>query len=190
MSRPPARFRLSWPLVLLVGGLACTVLALFEAQRSVRSNQVVAERALTAYAHFAGWSYEEHFSEEMRLAVQEVLGGVNMFHQSPPIPDARQMGHGLTWSDSCQCHAPRYGPLPVAFVGFALGRDTLGVGYEQRAGGDARLAGGHADGADRATAGAGRVRCCRPKVDRLGTHALGAGTTFALGISGIDRASW
>lgn len=129
MPRPSARLRVSWPLILLVAGLGCTVLALIETERSARSNQAVADRALMGYANFAAWSYQEHFSEAMRVAVQEALGSVNMFHTNPRIPEASRMGHSVTWNDACQCHAPKFGPLPIAFVGFTLGSDTLAVGY-------------------------------------------------------------
>jgi len=131
MPRNAARFRLSWPLLLLVGGLACTVLALVETQRSARSNQAVADRALVGYANFAAWSYQEHFSEALRVAVQEVLGSVNMFHMTMPIPPAGGPAHSLQWDAGCACHVPRFGPLPTAFLGFKLGTDTLGVAYNE-----------------------------------------------------------
>ncbi len=131
MPRPPDRFRLSWPLLLLVAGLGCIVLALMEAERSVRSNEALAEQTLRGYSSFAAWSFEEHFTETIRVATQEVLGGVNMFHENPPIPPAGGPAHGLPWDAKCGCHTPKLGPLPVAFVGFRLGSDTLGVAYNQ-----------------------------------------------------------
>ena len=117
--------------MLLVAGLACIILALREAERSIRSNQSFAEQALRGYSSFAAWSFEEHFSEAVRVATQEVLGTVNMFHQSPPIPPASGPAHALPWSAECSCHAPRFGPLPVAYVGFALGSDTIDVAYNE-----------------------------------------------------------
>ncbi len=131
MVHLPGRIRASWPLLLLVGGLACIALALVEAQRSIRSNRSVADNAVAAYSSVAAWSFQEHFSEAVRLAAQEVLGGVNMFHQTPPIPSAGGPGHALHWNEACQCHQPLYGPMPVAFVAFALGTDTLGVAHNQ-----------------------------------------------------------
>ena len=68
-----------------------------------------------------------------------------MFHESPPIPPAGGPGHALPWNAACGCHRPRFGPLPVAFLGFTLGSDTLGVAYNQAPLGIARLAGRHAD---------------------------------------------
>lgn len=131
MVRAAPRFRLSWPLLLLVGGLACIVLAIFEAQRSIGSNQALADQTLQGYSSFAAWSFEEHFSETIRVATQEVLGGVNMYHEHPPVPTAAQLGHGLPMSTECNCHRPRLGPLPIAFFAVTLGTDTLGVGYNQ-----------------------------------------------------------
>jgi signal transduction histidine kinase len=54
-----------------------------------------------------------------------------MFHQSPPIPPAGGPGHALSWNVACNCHRARFGPLPVAVLGFKLGIDTLGIGYNQ-----------------------------------------------------------
>lgn len=137
MSPSSARIRAAWPLLLLLAGLACIVLALREATRSMRSNQAIADQALRGYGSFAAWSFEEHFSEAVRVATQEVLGSVNMFHQSPPIPPAGGPGHALAWDAACDCHRARFGPLPVAFLGFKLGGDTLGVAYNQAPAGSA-----------------------------------------------------
>ena len=145
MSPASARIRAAWPLLLLVAGLACIVLALREAERSVRSNQELADQALRGYGSFAAWSFEEHFSEAIRVATQEVLGGVNMFHESPPIPAAGGPGTRCPWNVACDCHRARFGPLPVAFLGFKLGSDTLGVAYNQAPARLRRLAGGYAD---------------------------------------------
>lgn len=131
MPRPLVRFRLSWPLLLLVAGLGCIVLALVEAQRSIRSNQSFADQALRGYGSFAAWSFEEHFSEEVRVATQEVLGSVNMLHASPPIPPTAGPAHSLPWNEACYCHQPKFGPLPLAYLGFRLGTDTLGIAYNQ-----------------------------------------------------------
>ena len=137
MSPSSARIRAAWPLLLLLAGLACILLALREATRSMRSNQAIADQALRGYGSFAAWSFEEHFSEAVRVATQEVLGGVNMFHQSPPIPSAGDPGHALAWDAACNCHRARFGPLPIAFLGFKLGSDTLGVAYNQAPAGSA-----------------------------------------------------
>ncbi|MES1259088.1 MAG: HAMP domain-containing sensor histidine kinase [Gemmatimonadota bacterium] len=65
------------------------------------------------------------------MATQEVLGSVNMFHTSPPVPPASGPPHALPWNPECYCHQPRFGPLPLAYFAFALGSDTLGVAYNQ-----------------------------------------------------------
>ena len=129
MSRSSARIRTAWPLLLLLAGLACIVLALMESQRSVRSNEALADQTLRGYSNFAAWSFQEHFSEAVRVATQEILGGVNMYHQTPPIPSAAGPANALPWNSACQCHLPRLGPVPVAFFAFTLGVDTLGVAY-------------------------------------------------------------
>ncbi len=131
MPRDPSTPRLSWPLALLCVGLACVGLALVEAQRSIRSNRIVIDRALTGYANFAAWSYGEHLTEALRAAAQEVLGGVNMVHHSRPFPGAAGIGHGLPYDSACPCHHPEYGPMPAEFYGFTLGSDTLAVGRNQ-----------------------------------------------------------
>ena len=131
MRRTPAVPRLGWPLILLLLGLGCIALALLEAQRSMKTNRTVAERALRGYASFAAWSYEEHLSEALRLTTREVLGAVNHgtgFHTSPTIPSAADLGHTLPWDVTCACHRTFVGPLPREFFGFTLGADTIAVG--------------------------------------------------------------
>ena len=49
-------------------------------------------------------------------------------HQSASIPDAHALGHYIPVDADCNCHIPRRGPLPMRFVGFTLGSDTLGIG--------------------------------------------------------------
>ncbi|HEY3935708.1 MAG TPA: HAMP domain-containing sensor histidine kinase [Gemmatimonadales bacterium] len=128
-SRPVLRS--GWPLLALVAGVICVVIALVEMQASVRSNRLLARTALRGYASFAAWSYEEHFTETLRVAAQEILGGVNMVHESRPFPAASDLGHGLRWDVACACHRPLQGPMPVAFVGFTLGADTVNVAYNR-----------------------------------------------------------
>jgi signal transduction histidine kinase len=107
------------------------VTALLEMQASVRSNRLLARQSLRGYASFATWSYEEHFTEALRVAAQEILGSVNMIHQTRPFPAAAGLGHGLRWDPRCSCHIPLLGPMPAAFVGFTLGSDTVSVGYNR-----------------------------------------------------------
>jgi signal transduction histidine kinase len=128
-STPAPSF--GWPLILLFLGLGCLGLAVVEAVRNVRSNEKVATAALAGYSKFAAWSYEEHLREALRAATREVLGAVyhgNGVHQSPPIPDASELGHYLKWDVACACHRAVFGPLPREFFGFKLGTDTMGVG--------------------------------------------------------------
>src|SRR5579872_6222295 len=124
-SRPALRAGL--PLLALAAGIICVLIALFEMQASIRSNRLLAGAALRGYASFAAWSYEEHFTESVRVAAQETLGGVNMVHQSRPFPGAADLGHGLRWDVACACHRPLLGPMPAAFIGFTLGSDTVSV---------------------------------------------------------------
>jgi signal transduction histidine kinase len=67
---------------------------------------------------------------EIREAIDEVLGPVNHgdgLHMGARIPDASDLGHYFQWDDKCKCHMPIRGPLPLHFLGFALGTDTLEV---------------------------------------------------------------
>ncbi len=112
-------------------GLGCVALAVLEVGRSVRTNREVADRAKVGYARFALWSYREHLAEVLRGTAREALGAVNhgdALHVSPNIPPAAALGHYLPYSAHCDCHLPRFGPLPVAFYGFTIGADTIGVG--------------------------------------------------------------
>ncbi len=112
-------------------GLGCVGLAVIEVGRSVRTNREVAERARIGYAQFALWSYREHLAEVLRGTAREVLGAVNhgdAMHVSPNIPAAADLGHYLPYAAHCGCHLPRFGPMPLAFYGFTIGADTVGVG--------------------------------------------------------------
>src|SRR6185436_11160523 len=51
------RFR--WPLFVLLASIGLTALAAVEAQRTVRSQSALSERALREYASFAVWSYAQ-----------------------------------------------------------------------------------------------------------------------------------
>ena len=59
------RFR--WPLILLLASIGLTAFAAFEAQRAVKSQDVLAERALKEYASFAVWSYAQHLNDTFNL---------------------------------------------------------------------------------------------------------------------------
>ncbi|MES2305236.1 MAG: HAMP domain-containing sensor histidine kinase [Gemmatimonadota bacterium] len=131
MRRDSTSPRIGWPLLFLLAGLGCIGLALAEAQRSARSNEAVARNALWGYSTFVIWSYREHLTEALRAMAREALGAVNHgneLHLSMRIPNAPELGHYLPWDPACNCHVTRAGPLPMAFLGFKLGTDTLNVG--------------------------------------------------------------
>lgn len=120
-----------WLQILLVGGLACALIILVQSYRSQRSNWSVVERALRDYSNFAAWSYGEHLAMRLRESVDELLGAVNHgdgLHTSPRIPDAKDMGHFIPMDAECNCHRPQHGPMPMRFLAFTLGSDTLAFG--------------------------------------------------------------
>ena len=102
------------------------VLALFEAGRTVRSNRLLADRALRAYASFGAWKYQENIGEALRAAAQEILGSVNMFHTSDLIPSASSLAGRLV-RDPGHPSRPAYGPVPAAFLRLRLRDNTLDV---------------------------------------------------------------
>lgn len=134
MSRTDrSRTPIIWLQLLLVGGLASVVLILSQTYRTSSSSQAVVERAMRDYAGFAAWSFREHLVTRLREAIDEVLGPVNHgegYHTSAErrVPEARDLGHYLRWDTECKCHRPRRGPLPIRYVGFTLGSDTLAIG--------------------------------------------------------------
>jgi signal transduction histidine kinase len=120
-----------WPTLLLLVSVGLTSLGVVEASRAIRSQQAVAEHALRDYAGIAAWSYEQHLRDALGRAMEEVLGAVNHgdnLHQSPRIPDSRELAHYLPYNTRCGCHRPQHGPSPAIFFGWKLGTDTLGVG--------------------------------------------------------------
>jgi signal transduction histidine kinase len=122
---------LGWPSLVLLVGIAAVVLAGVEVSRSIRSHREVAERAREGYGTFALWSYREHLAGALRNAAREVVGAVNhgqQEHTSPQIPPAASLGHYLPYEPACGCHRTQDGPLPLAFYGFTLGSDTMGMG--------------------------------------------------------------
>jgi hypothetical protein len=58
--------------------------------------------------------------------------GENM-HSNPRIPPARELAHSIPTDARCNCHRTQAGPPPLAFFGFTLGADTLGVGVNTHA---------------------------------------------------------
>jgi signal transduction histidine kinase len=129
--RLPSSFRFRVPLVVLLASIGLTALAVVDAQRAVRSQQAVTERALREYATFAAWSYAQHLNETLTTLLRESLGAVNHgndMHTSPRIPEARELAHYLPWDAQCMCHRARSGPSPSTFFALKIGSDRLDVG--------------------------------------------------------------
>ncbi|MEP7002171.1 MAG: HAMP domain-containing sensor histidine kinase [bacterium] len=119
-----------WPLLLLMVSIGFTTLGVFEANRAIRSQRRVAERALHDYAGFVAWSYGQHLRELFAAGTQEALGAVNhgdQMHSFPRVPSASGLPHYLPMDARCNCHRSRNGPNPSAFFAYVLGSDTLGV---------------------------------------------------------------
>ena len=130
-SRLPSSFRFRVPLIVLLASIGLTALAVVDAQRAVRSQQEVTERALREYATFAAWSYAQHLNEALTALLRESLGAVNHgdgMHTSPRVPDARDLAHYLPWDASCMCHRARSGPNPSTFFALKIGSDRLDIG--------------------------------------------------------------
>lgn len=123
------RFR--WPLVVLLASIGLTALAAIEAQRAVRSQRDVAQRALREYASFGAWSFAQRLVDTLNMIEREAIGAVNHgdgMHTNPSVPPARDLAHYLPWDDGCMCHRARTGPNPDAFFAIKLGEHVLDVG--------------------------------------------------------------
>lgn len=123
-------FRLRWPLIILMGSIGLTALAAFDAQRTVRRQDEVVNRALHEFSSFAAWSYGEHLKQQLSLAAAEAIGAVNHggnMHTNPKVPDAEELVHYIPMNARCDCHRTRLGPNPATFFGFKLGTTTVDV---------------------------------------------------------------
>jgi len=123
------RFR--WPLFVLLASIGLTALAAVEAQRTVRSQGALSERALREYASFAVWSYAQHLADTLNVIEREAIGAVNHganMHNNPSVPEARSLAHYLPWDDACQCHHARIGPEPEAFLAIKIGSRDVDIG--------------------------------------------------------------
>ena len=123
-------FRLRWPLLVLMASMGLTAFAAFDAQRTVRRQNVVVYRALNEFANFASWSYGEHLKGQLSLSSAEVLGAVNHggdMHSNPGVPNAAELVHYLPQDDRCQCHRTELGPNPATFFAFKLGTTSVDV---------------------------------------------------------------
>src|SRR5881275_1833860 len=88
----PSSLRFRIPLIVLLASIGLTALAVVDAQRAVRSQQAVTQRALREYATFAAWSYAQHLNEVFNTLLRESLGAVNHgdnMHTNPTVPHAR-----------------------------------------------------------------------------------------------------
>ncbi|MDB4874789.1 MAG: ATP-binding region ATPase domain protein [Gemmatimonadetes bacterium] len=123
------RFR--WPLFVLLASIGLTAIAAMEAQRTVRSQRTVAERALREYASFAAWSYAQHLVDTLNLIERESVGAVNHgmnMHTNPEVPAARELAHYLPMNEECMCHRALSGVNPDAFFAIKIGSNAFDVG--------------------------------------------------------------
>jgi signal transduction histidine kinase len=107
-----------------MASIGLTALAAFDAQRTIRRQDRVVDRAIREFSSFAAWSYGEHLQQQLASASVEVVGAVNHgenMHTSPRIPEAKELAHYLPYDMTCECHRARAGPNPAAFFGFKLG---------------------------------------------------------------------
>jgi len=120
--------RVRWPLVVLLLSIALTAIAAIDAQRSVRNQRQVAERALREYASFAAWSYAQHLALALDGIGREVLGAVNHgdnMHTSPRVPTAHDLAAYLRWDETCGCRRNFAGPSPEAFFALDLRQRSI-----------------------------------------------------------------
>jgi hypothetical protein len=120
--------RVQWPLVVLLLSIGLTAIGAVDAQRAIRSQREVADRALREYANFAAWSYSQHLALALDGIGREVLGAVNHgdnLHTSPHVPDARELAQYLRWDDACGCRRTFVGPSPAAFFAVDLRKRVL-----------------------------------------------------------------
>ena len=128
--------RLRWPLVVLLASIGLTALAAIEAQRTVRSQARIADRALKEYASFAAWAFAQRLADTLGLVQREALGAVNHgdgLHRSEHVPAARDLAHYLPFNETCNCHKPRFGPNPEAFFAIHIGMNELDAGVNTHA---------------------------------------------------------
>jgi signal transduction histidine kinase len=110
--------------------IGLTAFAAFDAQRAVRGQNAVVNRATREFSTFATWSYSEHLEQQLSAAAVEVVGAVNHgenMHTNPRIPEADELVHYLPTDIQCDCHRTRAGPMPVSFFGFKIGSRDVDV---------------------------------------------------------------
>ncbi|HVF40617.1 MAG TPA: HAMP domain-containing sensor histidine kinase [Gemmatimonadaceae bacterium] len=125
-----------WPLIVLLASIGLTAVAAFEAQRAIRAQDAVVDRALREFSSFAAWSYGQHLQERLSEAAQEVLGAVNHgdnLHTGSQVPSAAELVHYLPKDPRCDCHRTVRGPNPASYFAFILGRGNLDVAINTHA---------------------------------------------------------
>jgi signal transduction histidine kinase len=113
-----------WPLLVLMASIGLTALAAFDAQRTVRNQNRVVNRAIREFSSFAAWSYGEHLKQQLAAASVEALGAVNHgsnMHTYPRVPAAGELAHYLPMDRTCDCHRTLAGPNPASFIALKLG---------------------------------------------------------------------
>ena len=113
-----------------MASIGLTAVAAFDAQRAVRAQSEVVERATREFSSFAAWSYSEHLKQQLALSAFEVVGAVNHgenLHTSPRVPEAHELVHYLPTDIRCDCHRTHAGPSPEIFFGFKLGTRNVDV---------------------------------------------------------------
>ena len=130
MSTQRSALHLRWPLVVLMASIGLTAIAAFDAQRAVRGQNAVVNRAVREFSSFAAWSYSEHLTQRLSGSAVEVVGAVNHggnMHTNPHVPAAHELIHYLPNDLECDCHRTQAGPTPASFFGFKLGTSDVGV---------------------------------------------------------------
>lgn len=113
-----------------MASIGLTAIAAFDAQRAVRGQNAVVNRAVREFSSFAAWSYSEHLKQQLSASAVEVVGAVNHggnMHTNPHVPAAHELIHYLPNDLECDCHRTQAGPNPASFFGFRLGTVDVGV---------------------------------------------------------------
>ncbi len=130
MSTRQSPLHLRWPLLVLMASIGLTAFAAFDAQRAIRGQNAVVDRAVREFSSFAAWSYSEHLTQQLSGSAVEVVGAVNHggnMHTNPHVPFAHELVHYLPNDIRCDCHRVQAGPIPSSFFGFKLGTRDVGV---------------------------------------------------------------
>jgi len=135
--------RVPWPLVVLLISISLMAIAAYDAQRAVRTQRRVADRALREYASFAAWSFAQHLALALDGVGREVLGAVNHgdnMHTAPLVPDAHGIVGYLRWDVACGCHRTLVGPSPDAYFALGFRSGSFSEDFNAAGGADPRTA--------------------------------------------------